>query len=88
MAEIKPDLVLACHHCGQRPPPDSVMEAQLLHFQIEHDTDDVHLDLVAVCTCGATMTLTETRPTGGGFHDYFCCEPCGNTGRIKRGERP
>jgi hypothetical protein len=32
------------------------------------------------------MTLTESRPTGGGFKDYMVCGVCGNTGYVKREE--
>ena len=75
---------LQCQRCGWPPPEDATMEAVLLHMQVEHDTDEVKLDLVAVCTCGAAMTHTETRPAGGGFKDYMSCPACGNTGHVKR----
>jgi hypothetical protein len=70
--------------CRWRPPDDMIMEAAQLHFQVEHDTDKVTFDLVPVCPCGATMELTRTAPTGGGFKDHFECKACGNTGFIKR----
>jgi hypothetical protein len=75
---------LQCQPCGWRLPEDMVMEGALLHFQIEHDTDEVRLDLVAVCTCGEAMTLVRSAPTGGGFKDHMVCGVCGNTGFIKR----
>lgn len=84
MPEIGPQLVLECKECGHRPPPDSVQEALLLHFQVEHDTDKIHLNLSAVCTCGTTMTFTGSSPTGGGFKDHYHCPACGNTGWVKR----
>lgn len=83
---ITPTLVLQCKHCGHRPPADSVMEAFVLHCEVEHDIDTVAMDLVAVCTCGTTMTLTGVAPTGGGFRDWYECPACGNTGSIKRGD--
>jgi hypothetical protein len=55
-----------------------------LHFQVDHDTDEVKCDLTAVCTCGEAMTATESRPTGGGIKDYLECGVCGNTGYIRR----
>lgn len=61
------------------------MEATLLHFQVDHDTGTIELNLAAVCECGATMTFLESRPTGGGHFDYFHCPACGLDGRIRRG---
>jgi hypothetical protein len=75
-----------CHACDWRPPGDMKMEAFQLHCQVEHDTDEVQVDLVAVCTCGAAMTSTGSRPTGGGFKDYFRCGACGNTAYVRRTE--
>jgi len=77
---------LQCHRCGWVPPGDMEMQHAQLHFQVEHDTDEVRLDLVAVCTCGEAMTFTESRPTGGGFKDYFLCGVCGCTGYVRRTE--
>jgi hypothetical protein len=75
---------LQCQPCGWRPPEDMKVEAVLLHMQVEHDTDEIRLDLVAVCSCGEAMTITESRPTGGGFKDYAVCGVCGNTGYVRR----
>ncbi len=75
---------LQCQPCGWVPPDKMQMEGVLLHFQVDHDTDQVHLELVAVCTCGEAMTHTESRPTGGGFKDYMRCGVCGNTGHVSR----
>lgn len=77
-------LKLKCKLCPWIPPEDSKLEASQLHFQVEHDQDEVQYALVAFCTCGTSMTHTETRPTGGGFKDYLRCDACGNTGFIKR----
>lgn len=88
LGNLNDSLRLQCKHCGHRPPEDSAIEAFALHCQIEHDTDKVELDLVAVCTCGAAMTHTQTRPAGGGFKDYVTCPACGNTGHIKREGEP
>ena len=75
---------LQCKPCGWVPPDDMVMEGVLLHFQVEHDTDEVTLDLVPVCTCGEAMTLTDSRPAFGQVKDYFRCGVCGNTGYVRR----
>jgi hypothetical protein len=70
--------------CAWRPPEDMTMEAAQLHFQVEHDTDEVRFDLVPVCSCGAAMEHAVSRPTGGGFKDYVECKACGSTGFIRR----
>ena len=75
---------LQCQPCGWVPPDDMQMEGVLLHFQVDHDTDDVRLDLVGVCSCGEAMTVTESRPTGGGVKDYLSCGVCGNAGHLRR----
>lgn len=75
---------LQCNPCGWVPPASMKLEGALLHNQVEHDRDDVKFDLVAVCTCGETMTITDSRPTGGGVKDYLECGVCGNTGYLRR----
>lgn len=75
---------LQCKPCGWVPPDDMPMEGAQLHFQVEHDTDKVTFDLVAVCTCGEAMTVTDSRPTGGGIKDYMVCGVCGSTGYVRR----
>lgn len=84
LGRLNNSLTLQCKHCAYRPPANSVIEAFALHTEVEHDTDSYELDLVPVCSCGAAMTHTETRPTGGGFKDYVRCEACGNTGHLIR----
>ena len=77
---------LQCKPCGWVPPEDMAMEGVQLHFQVDHDTDAVTFDLVAVCTCGEAMTITDSRATGGGTKDYLVCGVCGNTGYVRRQE--
>lgn len=79
---------LQCKHCGWVPPVDMTMRDAQLHFQVDHDTDAVNFNLVAVCTCGEAMEVTESRPTGGGIKDYMVCGVCGNTGHVKRETTP
>lgn len=88
MADIGriPSLRLQCKPCGLPFGDGMVMEAVQLHFQVEHDTDEVKLDLVPVCTCGEAMTHTQSRPSGGRTKDYFACGVCGNTGHVYRDE--
>lgn len=76
---------LQCKHCDCRWPPDAVVEAMLLHFQVEHDTDAVTLDLRAVCQCGAAMDLSHTVSLGiYTLRDHFVCSACGRRGTLKR----
>ena len=86
LGNLHASMRLQCQRCGWPPPEDATMEAVLLHMQVDHDTDDVKLNLAAVCSCGATMTHTQTRSTGGGFKDYMKCAACGNTGHLVRRE--
>lgn len=81
---VNESLALKCHLCDYRPAAKSVVEAFLLHCQVEHATDTVAMDLVAVCRCDSVMLQVRSRPTGGGFKDYVECPDCGNTGYIKR----
>lgn len=77
-------LELQCKLCDYRPRRRTKVEAVALHCQVEHDTAELAMDLVAVCACGASMEHAETRPTGGGFKDYVRCPACGSTGYIRR----
>jgi rubredoxin len=80
---------LQCKPCGWIPPVGLAMEGVQLHFQVEHDQDEVTLDLVAACSCGAAMTVTDTRPdTPGQVKDYLECGACGNTGHVRREAQP
>lgn len=69
-------MALACKHDGERWPQDTPMEAVLLHFQVEHDTDKIELDLIVVCACNTAMTLTRTEVVSGGYRDHFDCPSC------------
>lgn len=86
MAErISPTFTLECEHCRHRWPHDAVVEAMLLHFQVEHDTDEVRLELTVVCTCRAAMALSSTSELGGGaVAEWYTCPACGNTARVRR----
>lgn len=83
---ITPTMELECKHCHIRLLPDQPLETYLLHMQVEHDTDEVEVNLVAVCTCLTTMTFERTEPMIGGkrFTDHFRCPACGETARVTR----
>lgn len=84
LGNLNRTLRLQCSGCGWVPPAGMRMDHARLHFQVEHDTDQVTLTLVPVCSCGAAMAISHSRPTGGGFKDYASCAACGNTGFVKR----
>lgn len=77
-------LRLQCKHCGWPAPDGMTIRDAQLHFQVDHDTDEVKFDLAPVCTCGEVMAVTDSRPTGGGVKDYLRCGACGNTGYLRR----
>lgn len=77
-------MMLACKYDGDRWPDDTQMEAVLLHFQVEHDTDRVELDLIVVCACNTAMRLTRTETTVTGYVDHFECPSDGLVTEIAR----
>lgn len=74
---------LECKECRCRWPDDAPMEAVKLHMQVEHDTDEVNLDLVPVCSCNTTMKLTRQEMKGEMQHSYFDCPSCHRSALIK-----
>lgn len=64
----------------------------MLHCGVEHDTDDLQMNLIAVCTCGDEMTPMGSTPAGDLVHvrDSFLCGACGSMGTLLRkpGEHP
>ena len=77
-------LRLQCHTCGWVPPEDTTMEAVQLHFQVDHDSSDVKLDLVPACRCGEAMTPTQSHTVRGQTTDFYRCGVCSNTGYVTR----
>jgi len=70
-----PDLVLLCKQCRWRPPTDTVMEAVALHMEVEHDTDDISMEMVAWCErCDLEMPLEEKIPHRSG--SVVCVHRC------------
>ena len=81
---IEPSLRLQCRHCGWRLDNDVQMEAVKLHFEVEHESNDVQRDLVSVCTCLAKMD-------GNGIESHrtyqvhlFVCPSCGNRTKVRQ----
>jgi hypothetical protein len=80
-------LMLACSKCPERFANDTEMEAVRLHYNVEHDTDEIEINLIVVCSCGTTMDPTRTEPVGDGtVLDHFACPSCKGTTAI--GRRP
>jgi hypothetical protein len=77
-------LRLQCHYCGWPLPDDMTMEGAQLHFQVDHDTDEVKLDLVPACRCSEAMTHTESHTAGKQITDFFRCGVCSSTGYTTR----
>jgi len=72
--------------CEYQMPDDATIEAFQLHMQVDHDTDEVSLDLAVVCICGSSMILLRTRETETGFVDRFECKHDGNRTTVRRGK--
>ena len=76
-------MALACRHCGFRPDPDLTQGVLLAHFETEHNTSKVHLDLLVLCPrCDGSMTFERSD----GNRDIFVCADCHRTRRITRNE--
>ena len=84
LGNINDRLRLQCKPCGATWPGETTMEAVQLHFQVGHDTDDVKLDLIPACRCGASMTHAESATARGLTTDFWRCGACGNTGYVTR----
>ena len=81
-------LRLQCKTCGWPCPDDTEMEAVQLHFQVDHDTSAVTLDLVPACRCGEAMEHVESVTRGTATTDFFRCGVDGNTGDVDRKDVP
>jgi hypothetical protein len=74
----------ACTNTRTNWPDDTPMEAVALHFNVEHDTDKIEINLVAVCTCGEAMKFVSSAHWRNDITDFFSCSVCGNTGYTER----
>ena len=77
-------LRLRCATCHWLLPDGMTMEAAQLHMQVEHDTDDVKLELMPVCRCGEAMAPGESHQAGKQVTDFWTCGVDGNTGHTTR----
>jgi transposase-like protein len=71
-------LVLVCQLCRWRPPNDLTMTLVATHFDVDHDSTDIRLELTAWCErCDQEMTLDRTEGTkAGGWKHHYSCGQC------------
>jgi hypothetical protein len=74
---------LECQHCHYRFPMDVTVGVLAAHFEAEHQTTDVKLDLAVVCRCDRSMTFVRAERN----RDLFTCGSCHRTRVIKRKDR-
>jgi hypothetical protein len=76
---------LACIHCRYRFPTDLTVGVMAAHFEAEHDTTDVQVELVVVCDrCDREMIHFATV----GEQIHYQCEPCHRGRIIHQGQVP
>lgn len=86
--KIDPTMRLVCKLCGWKPKESQTMGDMQQHMIEAHHTEEVSLDLVAVCTCDTEMRYSFSEPSqrGESFLDHYKCDKCGNIGLIRRGK--
>ncbi len=85
---MKVNMELQCKYCHVLLDHSTTLEAYQLHFQVEHDQDEVELNMVGICECGMVMEFVKTSQIGntGGEADLFQCV-CGKHGWVLRGKK-
>lgn len=74
--DVPDGMALTCQLCGYRPADNLTMGVLAAHFETEHDTADVRLDLVVICDrCDVVMPLQRTQ----GRKSYHDCPRCHRT---------
>ena len=86
LGNLYPRLRLECKLCGWVPPEDMQMAVVQAHFDMDHDTGNVALNLAPACTCGTTMAHTHSSSASGSKKDYWRCPADGNTGFVLSGD--
>lgn len=75
-------MALLCKTCRWRPTEELTAGLLAAHFETEHGTDKVELELVVLCPrCDEPMAFDRSV----GNRDYFSCERCHRTRVIHRG---
>lgn len=79
--DVPDGMALTCKPCGWRPGIDLPMGLIAAHFETEHGTDKVNLELVVLCSrCDQPMAFSHTLRR----LDHFQCEPCRRVRTIRR----
>lgn len=75
-------MALVCNTCRWRPREELTVGLLAAHFETEHGTDKVHMELVVLCPrCDQPMEFDFTL----GDDDHFRCAPCHRGRVIRRG---
>lgn len=79
--DVPDGMALTCRPCGWRPDISLPMGLVVAHFETEHGTDKVNLELVVLCPrCDKPMQFFASV----GNEDHFHCEPCHRGRKIRR----
>lgn len=80
-------MALICRTCRWRPDQELTVGLVAAHFETEHDTDAVRLELVVLCPrCDTAMAFNRSEPIrSGGERDFFHCPACLRTRTVRRG---
>lgn len=81
--DVPDGMALICRTCRWRPATDLPMGLLAAHFETEHDTSKVNLELVVLCLrCDKPMAFLRSE----GRKDIFACDPCCRVRTIRRTE--
>lgn len=79
-------MALICQLCGWRPDEALTQGVVSAHFETEHDSTDVRLELVVLCPCCDKPMRYErsAEMRSGAARDFFSCPTCHRTRTILR----
>lgn len=79
--DVPDGFALLCSICRYRPPEGITVAVLAAHFEVEHDTDAVTLELVALCPrCDRPMRHDYSH----GNLDHFECDACKRSRIVRR----
>ena len=78
--DVPKGMALACLPCKWIIPEDITIGVLAAHFEAEHQTTEVTVELVVVCRCGTIMNF-EGSLAG---RDTFGCPQCQRSRTIRR----
>lgn len=79
--DVPDGMALLCQTCQWRPDENLTVGLMQAHFETEHDTSDIRLDLVALCPRCDTAMAFEHHHAG---RDHFVCATCRRARTIRR----